>query len=191
MRASAPPSLTKTRLWRVGLVGLALCGIYAHIQSRGSLATREEAAWRKTAERHEELQRTQETLAEIAALELEAEEARAGLDRWDQGRGAGSLRVWFPEWLRSQLRHSGIGEAQIRVTSERAEPGLVGLKRISCHVHVPAQKGAPNVAAVILALRDLDQRERFVRVVDCSFRAGAEAPHWPMGDFNIEAVVRE
>lgn len=190
---SVSPQKSGTKLWlrSGGLLGLAACGICFHVHSHRTLVEREEADRRRVAALRGKVEDTHQAISEIAAIEHEANEARAGLDRWTQERSAGPAVVWFPEWLRAQLRRFGIVEAQIRLNAERPQPGVAGFKRISWNVSLPPQNGMRSLTSVLLAVKEIDQRERFVTVLDCSFHSSVEEPHWPAGGFNVEALIRE
>ena len=190
---SVSPKRSKTSVWlaRVGLFGVALMGGHFLLQSQGALREREQASRRKTAELRERLENAREAITEIREMEQQAASARADLDRWSHERSSGPTVVWFPLWLKAQLHRFGVVESHIRLNTEVPEPGLSGFKRTCWNVILPPQSGMRNMTAALLAVNEIEQRERFVKVLDCSLRSDAEEPHWPAVSFNVEALIRE
>ena len=103
----------------------------------------------------------------------------------------GSAVVWFPVWLKAQIHPFGVVESQIRLNTEVSEPGLAGFRRTYWNVNLPPQAGMRNMTAAVLAVKAIEQRGRFVKVLDCSFHSNTEEPHWPAVSFNVEALIQD
>lgn len=99
--------------------------------------------------------------------------------------------VWLPPKLRTDLARFGIEEAVIRQNSAVPEPGLSGYERTYWRLTLPAQGGMRTMTGVLLAVADLEQSDRGLKILDFSFQCDAGAPHWPAGGFNISALVRK
>lgn len=124
-------------------------------------------------------------------LERQTASVRTELLRWSGKVPVGSAKVWFPDWLKEQLTSLGIKESQIRLNSEVPEPGLSGFKRTFWHVSLPEQAGLKNIPKFLLALQELDQRERLMKILDCTLQAGPDGQQSPTGGFNVEAIVED
>ena len=175
----------------LGLAGLALWGGHYYLHSSDGLVEREQANLRKTAGLREEMDGAREKIAAIAPIEQRAAEIPGELDRWREERRSGPEVVWFPDWLRAQLRRFGIVEAQIRLNTRVPEPGLPGFSRSCWNVNLPKQDGVRNATALLLAVKEIGQRERFVKTLDCSIRANPEEPNRPAGAFNVEVLIAD
>lgn len=182
------PLLRRKRTWLL-LAVLVLWAGYHYLQSQGALREQALADRRQAEELRGQLESADRTMETIKLLGQETAAARAKMDRWDQARPEGPSVVWFPVWLRARLQQAGIVEAQIRLNTEIAEPGFPGFKRTYWNVNVPPQAGLPSMKAVLEAVEKIEQRERLVKIADCSFRASAVDPYWPAGGFNVEALV--
>lgn len=99
--------------------------------------------------------------------------------------------VWLPPKLRTDLARFGIEEAVIRQNSAVSEPGLSEYERTYWRLTLPAQGGMRTMTGVLLAVADLDQSDRGLKILDFFFQCDAGAPHWPAGGFNISALVRK
>lgn len=190
---SASPPRSRMRIWLLsgGLLGLALWNGHLQLQAHGALREREQANRRRIAALRGQLESAHLAMEEIKVIAQQEATARAELDRWSRERQSGPTVVWFPLWLKAQLRRVGIVEAQIRLNIEVPEPGLPGFKRTCWHVNLPPQAGLRSMNEVMLAVKEIEQRERFVKILDCTFLAATAEPHWPAGGFNVEALVRE
>ena len=191
MSASPPPSTKTTWLLGSALVAAALWAGNFHLRSAGLLHEREQANRRKIEALRGQLESARQVIAEIGVIERQAAAAGTELDRWSQERPTGPTVVWFPVWLKAQLNRVGIAEAQIRLNTEVPATGLPGFKRTCWNVNLPPQGGMQNMTALLLAVEEIEQRERFVKILDCSFRSAVVDPHWPAGGFNVEALIRE
>jgi hypothetical protein len=85
----------------------------------------------------------------------------------------------------------GVADAQIRLNTEVPEPGLPGFKRTCWNVNLPPQDGLRSVTAALLAVREIEQRDRFVKILDCSIRSNPREPARPVGAFNVEVLIPE
>lgn len=187
------PKASMKTIWLVGtgLVGLALWSGQIQLRSYKIFRERDEANERKAAELHRQLESAHRTIGEVKEIEQQAAAVRTGLDRWATERQTGPTVVWFPGWLKAQLLRRGIAEAQIRLNTEVPEPGLPGFKRTCWNVNLPPQEGVRSMTALLLAVRDIEQRDRFVKILDCSIRAVPEEPARLVGAFNVEVLIPE
>ncbi len=99
--------------------------------------------------------------------------------------------VWLPPKLRTDLAQFGIEEAVIRQNSAVPEPGLSGYERTYWRLTLPPQGGMRTMTGVLLAVADLEQSDRRLKVLDFSFQCDAVDSRWPAGGFNISALVRK
>lgn len=99
--------------------------------------------------------------------------------------------VWLPARLKSDIARFGIQGAVVRQNSAVPEPGLHGYERTYWRLTLPPQSGARTMTGVLLAVADIEQADRRLKVLDFSFQCDAAEPHWPAGGFNISALVRK
>ena len=124
-------------------------------------------------------------------LERQTASVRTELLRWSGKVPVGPSKVWFSVWLRQQLESSGIRESQIRFNAEIPEPGVSGFKRSFWNVSLPAQAELRDIPKVLLALQEIEQRERLIKILDCNFQHGPDGNQPLTGTFNVEAIIEE
>jgi len=137
------------------------------------------------------IKRAQKVIASVEAIEKRSRETREALARMTQEHAMGPAVVWFPARLKEYLGRFGIADAQIRLNSTVPDPENEEFKRTFWNVQFPPQAGVQDMNAILLAVAAIEDREQFVRILDCSFASDPNDPHWPTGSFNISAMIRE
>ena len=98
---------------------------------------------------------------------------------------------WFPVKLRAHLRNFGITEATVRMNGSKPEPGVLGYERTYWRLTFPRQEGVRNISSILLALAEVEQIDRAVKILDFSLHSDPEPPHAPLGGVNIAALLRK
>jgi hypothetical protein len=102
---------------------------------------------------------------------------------------ADSEQTFFAGKLRTHQRTGGIAEGGIRAAATVREPGVPGYERTYWQLNLPGQDGMRSMSEVLQAVAEIERQEPSMRILDLSFVAASEAPHWPAGEFNVTALV--
>ncbi len=178
-------------LFALCLAAFSSWDYWEHRDLMRTISAREESNQARLAELSTQLTNARKEIEAQPEIEQKTAAVRAEL-HFRSGRvPAGSAKVWFPVWLKEQLQAIGIAESQIRLNAEIPEPGRTGFKRTFWNVNLPAQAGMKSIPTVLVALQEIEHRERLVKVLDCNFQPGPDGPQSPTGAFNVEAIVED
>lgn len=184
---SSAPSMSFRRIVAGGVALGAAWWFHTHWIA--PLRQRETECQQAVADVQQHLSDAKAELKEIGREEQEVAHARGLLDSLHADVPKGPTVVWLPVRLRTHLRSAGIAEAGIRINSVVPESGVAGYERTYWHLNLSKQEGMQNMSAVLLAVAEIERQAPFVRILDVSFCADNKEPHWPVGGFNVTALV--
>jgi len=153
------------------------------------LQQREVECQKTLAETRQRLSDAKMQIQEIAKEEQAAAGTRSLLNSLQNGIPKEPTAVWLPVRLKAHLDSAGITEAGIRLNSAIPEPGVPDYERTYWNLNRPRQEGMRTMGAVLLAVAEIEKQEPFVKILDVSFNADPEAPHWFAGGINVTALV--
>lgn len=173
------------------LIGGALLGAawWFHSHFLVPLQQREVGCLQKLAEVRQRIGEAKARIDEIGKQESATASARDLLDSLKGNFPKEPTVVWLPLRLKTHLRGAGITEVGIRVNSALPEPGAPGFERSFWNLNIPRQEGMQTMNGLLLALKEIERQESFVRILDLSFVADSAPPHWPAGGLNVTALV--
>lgn len=173
------------------LTGGAVLGVawWFHSHWLVPLQQREVGCLKALADVRQRLNDAKVQIQEIGNQEQAAAGTRSLLNSLQAGIPKQATAVWLPVRLKTHLRSAGIAEAGIRLNSTTPEPGVPGYERSYWHLNLPRQEGMRTMAGALLAVAEIERQEPFVRILDVSFSADPEEPHWSAGGFNVTALV--
>ena len=178
-------------VFAAGLAAFSAWDYWEHRDLMRTITAREESNQARLAELATQLANARKEIDAQPEIERQTAAARAEL-RFRSGKvPTGSAKVWFPVWFKEQLQAIGIAESQIRLNVEFPELGRSGFKRTFWNVSLPAQVGMKSIPTVLVALEEIENRERLVKILDCNFQPGPDGPQSPTGAFNVEAIVED
>lgn len=137
------------------------------------------------------LHTSQSEMSAIKDREQEIARLRRGLDSLHENVPIGPAIAWFPTRLKEQLAASGVADAEVRLNTSAAVPGLPGYEWTYWHVSLPPQAGLDKVSDALRALAHIAQQDRFVRLMDFSLYSGAGETASATGRMNVMAFVRK
>jgi len=153
------------------------------------LQQREVECMRELGEARQRVSDAKLKIHEVSRKEQAARVTRGVLDSLQGDIPKEPMVVWLPVRLRTHLRGTGIADAAIRMNSAMPEPDVPGYERSFWHLNLPKQGGMRNINDVLLAVAEIERQQPFVRILDLSFSADPEEPHWPAGRFNVSVLV--
>ncbi len=174
-----------------GVLGFSQWTFIEHRKSMRPIVAGEQANQLRLTELASKLADARKELDGKPELERQTASVRTELLRWSGKVPVGPSKVWFSVWLRQKLESSGIRESQIRFNAEIPEPGVSGFKRSFWNVSLPAQAELRDIPKVLLALQEIEQRERLIKILDCNFQHGPDGNQPLTGTFNVEAIIEE
>lgn len=184
--SSASPSFVRQFLAGGAVLGVAW---WFHSHWLIPLQRREVECLKTLADVRQRLSDAKAEIHEISKQEQVAAGTRGLLHSLQHGIPKEPTAVWLPVRLRAHLRSAGIADAGIRLNSEIPEPGVPDYERTYWHLNLPRQEGMRTMGGVLLAVTEIERQEPFVRILDVSFSADPEEPHWFAGGFNVTALV--
>lgn len=123
--------------------------------------------------------------------EQETAGARAEISRLLGYLHEGSAAVEMPLLAKKHFHRFSFEASVVRLNALRNESGLQHCQTAYLGVGVPVERGGQDVAGLLLAVAELEDQNKFVRIVDFSLGPDAEDPRRLMGGFNFSALVRE
>jgi hypothetical protein len=116
------------------------------------------------------------TLRTVAALEAQTDDARAELERLQEGLPEGAALVWFPERMRKHFRDAGFDVVSVLPNTAADVPELPGFERSYWAVELPITGGAKEIRAALVGLAGLETADSFVRILDAAVRPDSQNP---------------
>lgn len=171
-------------------VGAALGAAWAfHSQWIAPLSLRAQDSVRKSAELRERLGSAVETVREVKACEQELGKARTALGRLLGDCPRESVMVALPERVRQHFAQFGLPLGVIRLNATQDTPGLPGYQRVFWSMALPVSESDRNATGLLLAVAELEERNRFIKVLDVSLQPDAEDPLQRTAGINFMAVL--
>jgi hypothetical protein len=160
-------------------------------KSVAPLRKRQAEALRDVARLGKRIADAQKSIAGIRTRETEVDRIRDGIDKAQAGLPPGSAGDAFPAWVKEHFAHCGITVPAVRLDSVQDEPGVSGYERGLWSVDLPIDEAGRNIASLLGAVADLDQRDSFVRVLEFEIRPDPEKPGARLGSLNLATVLRK
>ena len=155
------------------------------------LREREHQLQSKATVLHGQLSDARNEAAEIQELELKTASGRVELHRLDNEFPSSSPRQWVPERIKKHFDRYGFAQLTTSVKSAVDEPGMPGYERISWKLNLPVQNVTQASGSLLLAVADLEQTERVVRVKDVEIHKDADEPVRSTAAVNFSTLVRK
>jgi len=133
----------------------------------------------------------QKSIAGIREREMDLDRIRNEIDTVQAGLPPGSVSDAFPAWVKEHFAHCGIVVPVVRLDSTQNEPGTSGYERGLWSVDLPIDEAGRNIANLLGAVADLDQRDSFVRVLEFEIRPDPVKPGARVGSLNLATVLRK
>ena len=93
--------------------------------------------------------------------------------------------------VKEHFKHFGIAVDIVRLNTLRLEDGLPGFKRAYWGVSMPMGNDGNNVTGLLLAVAELEEQNRYLKVLDFAIQPDVENPLLRTAAINIEALVQE
>ena len=174
----------------VGVITL-IGSAWSYTQMIRPLHQRESALWQEVAALQQRSDDVRKEMSQIKENEQEAMRLRGNLNSLFDDVPLGPAISWFPGRLKTQLSGFGVTKAEIRQNTAVQIPGLPGFEWTFWHVQLPRQGGIRKVSDILLAIAQIEQQDRFVKVVDLTVRADQQEALWVAGNVNVAAFVRK
>lgn len=186
----SPLRLLMIRALIAGSIILAGCGI---VYNRAiAPLQRQQAEWLLEIDSlRNQVRLAQDELNAIKDQEQAGWQLRRSLDSLHDGIPVDSAVTWFPPRMKSLLGRLGVEQVGIRLNTTEPEPKLVGYERTFWHVSLPQQSSMRKMTDALLVVAQLEQQDRFVKIMDFSLHAEAQEPAWVAGHVNVMAFVRK
>ena len=177
--------------WSACALGLALLSAVVQAPSILSLRQRNDDLRRRLPNLRQAIDSAERTLKQVRELEQQTAQARADIQQLFGEHHGESALVWFPNHLREHLDHFGIHEAMIRLNTVRNDETLTGYRRAYWGVGMPVENGTKDLTQLLYAAAELEEKDRFVKVLDFAVRPDAEDPQRRTVAINLMALVHE
>jgi hypothetical protein len=133
----------------------------------------------------------QKTIAAIRQRETDVDRIREEIDKAQAGLAPGSAGGAFPAWVKEHFAHCGIVVPAVRLDVVQDEPGASSYERGLWTVDLPIDEAGRNLASLLGAVADLDQRDSFVRVLEFEIRPDPRKPGARVASLNLATVLRK
>ena len=133
----------------------------------------------------------QKTMAGIRERETEVDRIREEIGKVQAGLLPESAGDAFPAWVKEHFAHCGVVVPAVRLDSTQAEPDASGFERGLWSVDLPIDDAGRNIANLLGAVADLDQRNSFVRVLGFEIGPDPGKPGARVGLLNLATVLRQ
>jgi len=168
---------------------LALCGFYKWV-----LIPRHQ--------RHDELVHRKEQLVvglESARLkftvgkqaEQKAAAARGALNHFLGDDTSDSAMVAFPKEIEDHFTRFGLRDVVVRMATTEKVPKLPGYERVFWSVGVSVPRTDRNAEGLLLAVSDLEQQSRFIKVIDFAMQPSPEDQSLRTATVNMMIVAKK
>jgi hypothetical protein len=156
---------------------VALAGVWLDFRAAiAPVRERERQVRAETASLREQISDVRKTVQEIHGLEIRSASERGELNRSDSEFPAGSPVVWIPGLVKRHFGRFGFAELNTEMKDALDEPEFPEYQRIhwSTYVVLPMRDAARQIGALLLAVAELEQTERIVRLVDIAVETDAD-----------------
>ncbi len=127
----------------------------------------------------------------IKQAELKVGAARGALNHFIGDETDESAMVAFPAEIEEHFKRFGLHDVVVRMAATEKEPALPNYQRIYWSVGVSVPKKERNAEGLLLAVSDLEQQSRVIKVVDFSLQPDAENQNIGAATVNILIVARK
>ena len=173
-------------LRQVLLCGTALASAWLfQSQVLAPLKLRDEAFTRKRTELQENLTSAHDQLVAIKESEVKVGEARATLNRLLGEHREASTLVSFPNEMVEYFSRFGFSSALVRMVTAREERELPGYQRLYWSIGLAIPKTDRNAEGLLLAVAEIEQQARYIKVIDFALQADAEDPSLRTASINV------
>jgi len=174
------------------MTGLALAGLFlVYEYTIAPRRERERQVRARIACLREETSDALKRIKGLQDLELKSAGARSELNRLDSEGPAAPPLVWVPEIVKRNFSQFGFAELKVWARNTSDEPQLPGYRRTFWCINVTMQNVPQQMSGLLLAIAQLEEKERMVRVADIAIDAGAGAPGPRTAVINISTLLRE
>lgn len=182
--------LFQGRGWLV--IGVALAGAWLAFKCViAPMQERERDIRAEIASLREKIAAGRNTMMEIKNLEIKSTGAQKELQRLDDELPTSPPVVWIPEHIKQHFGRSGFAEVIIRQKTALAEPEFPGYQRISWSMDIPMKNVAQQIGSLLLAVSELEETERIVRVGDIAIQADAPQSGLRAASVTFSTLVRK
>ena len=149
---------------------------WAHGQLIVPLAARGSALRQQLDQVREHTAAARKSLRTITVLEAQKDDARAEMERLEEGLPEGAALVWAPERMRKHFRDAGFDAVSIQLNTFADVPELPCYERSYWAVELPIAGGAKELRAALVGLAGLEMADPFLRILDTAVRPDAQNP---------------
>jgi len=127
---------------------------------------------------------------EIQELEDKAAKANAEIRRSEAGLPTNPQIVWVPQRVRLHFGRFGFSQFATSVQSTEDEPALPGYQRLNWSVVVPLENVTKQIGNLLLAVAELEDAERTIRIRDIAIPRGVDESNQNMATVTFSTLER-
>lgn len=146
---------------------------------------------RRLGELNQSFEAARKTMQRVTEMEQATAQARGEMNRLHGDPGKGSALVWLPKMVKEHFKQVGIAVTTIRLNAVQEEPGLPGYTRAYWGISLPLEDGGKSVTAVLLAVTEMEEQNRHLKVLDFAIQPDVDNPLLRTAAFNIKALIRK
>jgi len=155
------------------------------------LRERDEQFVQRKAQLEEQLDSARAKFVAIKQAELKVAAARGALNHFLGDETDESAMVAFPTEIEEYFKRFGLHNVVVRMAATKPEPDLPRYQRVYWSVGVQIPKKERNAEGLLLAVSDLEQQSRFIKVIDFSLQPDAENQNLGAATVNVMIVARK
>lgn len=143
----------------------------------------------KLAALREQIDAARQATVEVKDLEQAVADANNKMKRWLGQRADSPVMAAFPDSLKEHFSRFGLQTTMIRLGGSVDEPALPGYKRVYWTMAVPVAERDRTVTGLLLAVAELEQHDRFIKVIDFSLQRDPEDERMRVANINVATLA--